>query len=79
MRVERQRLLNTRRGRAMRIESEARRGRFDLKGQRLECELRRGEERARRGEGGARRGRGELRGALAALVLGESLWLHALT
>ncbi len=29
----------------MRIESEERRGRFDLKGQRLECELRRDEER----------------------------------
>ena len=69
----------------MQIESEARRGRFKFEGQRLECELRRGEERARRGEGGARRGRMrrgeggfELRGTLAALVLGNSRWWSAL-
>ena len=58
----------------MRIESEARRGRFKFKGPAVGVRVE-----TRRGEGEARRGRGELRGALAALVLGESLWLRALT
>ena len=48
----------------MRIESEARRGRFKFEGPAVGVRVETG-----RGEGEARRGRGELRGALAALVL----------